>query len=109
MVSVVLVLVAREDSNFWALSSILNVTEDKTQIPRNIIENNNMRKFRYDDYLAIFRFKLLSYVIEVDAYFSEHCGFFCLRWVGLEGPSPHNQTLIVKIQPIQVSLMSKQS
>ena len=79
MVSVVLVLVAREGPNFWASYKMLNVTEGKTQLPRNIIEHNNLRKFRYDDYLAIFRFKLLSYVVWVDAWLGEHCGFFRLK------------------------------
>ncbi len=60
-------LVAREGPNFWALYKMLNVTESKTQPPRNIIEHSNLRKFRYDDYLAIFRFKLLSYEVGVDA------------------------------------------
>ncbi len=87
MVSVVLVLVAREGPNFWALYKMLNVTEGKTQLPRNIIEHN-LRKFRYDDNLAIFRFKLLSYVVGVDAWLGEHCRFFRLRWVGLESPPP---------------------
>ncbi len=86
MVSVVLVLVAREGLNFWASYKMLNITESKTQLPRNFIEHSNLMKFRYDDYLAIFGFKLSSYVIGVDAWLFEHCGLFCLKGVGLEGP-----------------------
>ncbi len=79
MVSVVLVLVAREGPNFWAAYKMLNITESKTQLPRNIIEHTNLRKFRYNDYLARFRFKLLSYVVGLDEWFGEYCGFFCLK------------------------------
>ena len=31
-------------------------------------------KFRHDDYLAIYSFILLSYVVEVDAWLGEQCG-----------------------------------
>ncbi len=76
MVSVVLVLVAREGLNFWASYKMLNVTEGKTQLPRNIIEHSSLRKFRYDDYLAIFRFKLLSYVVGLMRGWVNIVGFF---------------------------------
>ena len=82
MVSVVLVLVARESPHFLASYKMLNVTEGKTQLPRNIIEHSNLGKFRYNDYLAIFRFKLLSYVVGVDAWLGEHCGFFSFKVSG---------------------------
>ena len=52
--------------NFCASYKMFNVTEGNTQPARNIIEHSNLRKFRYHDYLAIFRFKLLSYVVVVD-------------------------------------------
>ena len=45
---------------------MFNVTEDKSQSPRNIIECSNTEKSKYDDYLAISVFKLLSYVVVVD-------------------------------------------
>ena len=43
-------------------------TEDKSQSPRNIIEYCNAEMFRYDDYVAISVFKLLSYVVVVDVW-----------------------------------------
>ena len=46
---------------------MFNVTEDNSQSPRNMIEFSNAEKFSYVDYLAIPVFKLLSYVVVVDA------------------------------------------
>ena len=43
-------------------------TENKSQSPRNIIEFCNAEMFRYDDYVAISVFKLLSYVVVVILY-----------------------------------------
>ncbi len=65
--------------NFWTLCKVLNITESKTQLPHNIIEYSNLRKFKYDDYLTIFKFKLLLYVVRVNAWLDEHCRFFHLK------------------------------
>ncbi len=54
-----------EGPKFCAQYKMVNVTGN-TQPPRNIIEHTNLRRFGYHDYLAISRFKLLSYVIVVD-------------------------------------------
>lgn len=64
MASASLVPVARAGTSY-------NVTEDKSQSPRNIIECSNAEKFRYDDCLAISVFKLLSYVVMVDVWLGE--------------------------------------
>ena len=50
---------------------MFSVTEDKSQSPRNIIEYCNAEIFRYDDYLAISVFRLLSYVVVVDVWLGE--------------------------------------
>ena len=50
---------------------MFNVTEDKSQPPRNVIEYCNTEKFMYDDYLAISVFKLLSSVVVVDVWLGE--------------------------------------
>ena len=50
---------------------MFNVTEGIPQPPRNIIKYCNTKKFRYDDYLAISVFKLLSYVVVVDIWLSK--------------------------------------
>lgn len=44
-----------------------NVIEDKSQSPYNIIEYSSIKKSKYDDYLTISMFKLLSYMVVVDA------------------------------------------
>ena len=50
---------------------MFNVTEDKSQPPRNIIKHCNAEKFMYDGYLVISVFKLLSSVIVVDIWSGE--------------------------------------
>ena len=57
---------------------MFNVTEDESQPPCNIIECSTAEKFRYDDYLAISPFKLLSYV--VGGWLGEDCEIFCWRY-----------------------------
>ena len=59
---------------------MFNVTEDNSQSPRNITECCNAEKFRYDDYLAISVFKLLSYVVVVDVWLGEGGEIFGRRW-----------------------------
>lgn len=78
-------LVTREGWNFWALYKMLDVTKDKAQLSCNINDYNDLRKFSNDDYLAIFKFKLLSYMVEVDLWLCKYCWFFRLKWVDLEG------------------------
>ncbi len=45
---------------------MFNVTENKSQPPRNVIKQFNVEKLKYDDYLAISMFKLLSSVVVVE-------------------------------------------
>ncbi len=90
MLSVVLVLVVKKGLKFWALYKMLNVTEGKTQLPRNIIRHDSLRKFRYDDYLSIFRFKLLSYMVGVYLWLGEDYKFFRLKYVSLENLPPYH-------------------
>ena len=66
MIDFVLVLRARESLIIWASYKMFNITKSKTQLPFNMIEHTNLRYFRHSDYLAILRFKLLSYLVGVD-------------------------------------------
>lgn len=45
---------------------MFNIIENKSQPSRNIIKYYNMDKFRYDDYLTISVFKLLSPIVVID-------------------------------------------
>ena len=67
---------------------MFNITKDKSPPPRNIIECSNADKFRYNDYLAISVFKLLSYVVVVDAWLGEGGEIFGRRWAILDDPPP---------------------
>ncbi len=49
---------------------MVNVTKSVTHPPRSIIV------YIYDDYLATYKAKLLSYVVEVDMWLGEHFNFF---------------------------------
>ena len=61
---------------------IMYVLPGISQPPTIIIWYANAEKFRYDDYLAISVFKLLSYVVGAAAQFGEHyCDFFRLKWM----------------------------
>ena len=55
---------------------MVNVTEAVTHPPRSIIEHTALSLFRYDDYLADYRAKLLSYVVVVDVWLGKYCNFF---------------------------------
>lgn len=55
------------NSNFLASYKIFNVIKDKFQLLYNIIKYNNVEKSKYNDYLAIFVFKLLSYMVVTNA------------------------------------------
>ena len=55
---------------------MVNVTEAVTHPLQFIIEYTALSLFRYDDYLADYRAKLLSYVVVVDVWLGEHCKFF---------------------------------
>ncbi len=68
---------------------MFNVTEGISQPPRNIIKYCNAEKFKYDDYLAIFAFKLLSSVVVVDVWLGESGEIFGRRWAILDGPPPY--------------------
>ena len=59
-----------------------------TQPPTTFIYNTNLEKFSYNNYLAISRFILLSYVIGMDAQLGKHYNFFWLRWddLGIRPP-----------------------
>ena len=46
-----------------------------THPPRSIIEHTALYLIRYDDYLADYSAKLLSYVVEVDMSLGEHYNF----------------------------------
>ena len=65
-----------------------NVVPGISQQPTTIIWYSNAEKFRYDSYLAISAFILLSYVVGVDAQLGEHYNFFRLRWAILGVPLP---------------------
>ena len=65
---------------------MFNVTEGISQPPRNIIKYCNAEKFKYDDYLAIFAFKLLSSVVVVDVWLGESIGNFLHSWNWLSTP-----------------------
>ncbi len=58
---------------------MFNVTEDKSQPPRNIIEYYNTEKFRYEDDLATSMFKLLSSVVVFDVWLDESGEMFDRR------------------------------
>ena len=45
---------------------MFNVTESISPPPRNITKYCNAEKFRYDVYLAISAFKLLSSIVVID-------------------------------------------
>ena len=60
-----------------------------SQQPTTIIWYSNAEKFRYDSYLAISTFILLSYVVGVDAQLGKHFYFFRLRWAILGVPPPY--------------------
>lgn len=49
----------------------------------------NAEKFRYDNYLAISAFSLLSHVVGVTAWLDKHCNFFGLALEKLDGPPPY--------------------
>ena len=66
-----------------------NITDGITQQPYHIFGHSKQQKFRYDDYLAIYSFILLSYVVGVDARLGEHCDFFLFRWENLDVPPPY--------------------
>lgn len=67
---------------------MFNITEGIFQQSHNIIKYFNAKKFRYDYYLAIFIFKLLSYVIMIDIRLSESGEIFGWRWVILDNLLP---------------------
>ncbi len=69
---------------------MFNVTEGISQPPRNIIKYCNAEKFRYDDYLAISAFKLLSSAVVVDVWLGESGEIFGRRWAILDGPPPYD-------------------
>ena len=46
----------------------------------------------YDDYLAIYGFNLLSYVVVGGTELGEHCNIFWLRWDDLGVPPPYGIT-----------------
>ncbi len=50
---------------------MFNVTENKSQPHRNVIKQFNAEKLKYDGYLAISVFKLLSSVVVVDIWLRE--------------------------------------
>lgn len=56
--------------NFWAPYKMFNVTVLKSQSPRSINEYCNTEKCRYDGYLVISVFKLLSSICGIDYVFS---------------------------------------
>lgn len=45
---------------------MFNIIEDEFQLPYTIIKYSNMEKSKYDNYLAIFIFKLLLYIFVID-------------------------------------------
>ena len=55
--------------------------------PRNIIGYCNTEKLRYDDYLAISVFKLLSYAVVVDVWLGEGGEISGRRRAILDGPA----------------------
>lgn len=59
------------DLYFWALYKMFNIIKDKSQLLCNIVKCSNTKKSKIDDYLAIFVFKLLLYVILADAWLGE--------------------------------------
>lgn len=59
-------IIRKVDSNFYVLYKIFNITENKSQLLQNIIEYSNIKKSKCDNYLAIFIFELLLYMVVVD-------------------------------------------
>lgn len=51
---------------------MFNVTKDKSKLPYNIIEWNIVKKFKYNDYLAIIMLKILSYIVMVDMWLGKN-------------------------------------
>ncbi len=62
-----------------------NVVSDISQQPTTIIWYTNAEKFRYDSYLAISAFILLSYLVGVTLQLGEYYNFFWLKWQKLDG------------------------
>ena len=83
---------------------MFNVTEDKSQSPNNIIECSNAEKSKYDDYLAISVFKLLSYVDVVDAWLGESGENFVWRWAILDNPPPYWPCWFIRSFSLSVKL-----
>lgn len=71
MASLLLVLVVRVDNIH--LGPDRKCADGITQHPHDSVEDSEQNKFRYDDYLAIYSFSLLSNVVGVDARLGEHC------------------------------------
>lgn len=77
MASLVLVPVAKGGViclNFH--TKLYNVIPGIFQQPPTIFQYTNARIYRYDDYLAILAFNLLSYVVGAVAQLGEHFNFF---------------------------------
>ena len=69
---------------------MFNITVCISHPPRNIIKYCDVEKFRYDDYLVISVFKLLSSVVVVDVWWSKSGEIFGWRWAILDGPPPYS-------------------
>lgn len=61
------------------LYKLCNITIDITKQSLNTFENDKLQIFRYNEYLAIHNSILLSYVVDIDVYLSEHCSFYWFR------------------------------
>ena len=73
---------------------MVNFTEAITYPPQLIIRHTALRLFRYNDYLAVNRAKLLSYVVEVDVWLGEHYNFFGCWCAILGDPPPYYGVLL---------------
>ena len=76
MASLALKQVAKQNFIILGLIQTINVTKAVTQPPQQIIKHTALSLFRCDDYQAIYRATLLSYVLEVDVWLGKHCDFF---------------------------------
>ena len=91
LASQVLVSVAKVVTSFWAPIQTLSccTVQGITPPPTSYyLIYQTRRIFRYECYLAISAFSLLSHVVRVGAQLGEDCNIFRLRWDNLGVPPP---------------------
>ena len=82
---------------------MVNIKNAVTRPPQQIIKHAALSLLRYDDYQAIYRATLLSWVVEVDLWLGEHCDFFGFRWAIFEDPPRYDRPIAVLDQSSNIS------